>query len=567
MRPHLRIVAAAAACWIAPNLLAQEASPAPGELTYDRDVQPILRKRCGTCHGQARPRGELDLLTFAALNTGGASGKVAVPGVPEDSPLYTYTAHVEDPFMPPNAPKIPQREVDTIRRWIEGGMKEKVGDGTRSKDDATPGEPPLRGLVAPKATARPAAITALDITPDGDMLATSGHFQILVFDMKDLHLHGALAFPEGNVRVLKFDRSGETLLAAGGLGATSGKVVRFRTGTWERLAALGDEADEVLAADLAPDSSRLVLGGPERIVKVLALPQGTVEHTFQKPTDWVTAASFSPDGLLMAAGDRFGGLFLWEAGSGKEFLSLRSHTKALSAIAWPPGADEVVTAGQDGDIQVWDLHTGKSKARWTAHDRGAQALAANASGRLASTGRDRRLKVWDRDGSPIADLGPLSDEGTGVAWTADGRSLVSGDWSGDLRLWDIANGTATKLTIPVTEVPATVSFVRPELVPARPFQPAAPKTGTTSENNTTRDPTTALAAAEEAARLAERTVTLLRGPSGARGDGLQLELRKARTALQAALASDPANRAIRKALDETKRALQDLDEKGEAAPR
>ena len=31
----------------------------------------------------------------------------------------------------------------------------------------------------------------------------------------------------------------------------------------------------------------------------------------RKPTDWVMSVGFSLDGLLVAAGDRFGGLFVW----------------------------------------------------------------------------------------------------------------------------------------------------------------------------------------------------------------------------------------------------------------
>jgi hypothetical protein len=63
---------------------------------------------------------------------GGISGKVVADGMPEGSLLYTLTAHVEDPKMPPNKLKIPQREPDTIKKWIEDGLKEK-GDARTVK--------------------------------------------------------------------------------------------------------------------------------------------------------------------------------------------------------------------------------------------------------------------------------------------------------------------------------------------------------------------------------------------------------------------------------------------------
>src|SRR5262245_24707589 len=98
---------------------AQEKAPA-ATASFVRDARAILRKRCAYCHNAERPRGELDLTSYAAVVAGGASGKVAEPGKPEESPLYTFAAHLEDPHMPPNAPKIPQRELDVLRLWIEG---------------------------------------------------------------------------------------------------------------------------------------------------------------------------------------------------------------------------------------------------------------------------------------------------------------------------------------------------------------------------------------------------------------------------------------------------------------
>ena len=58
-------------------------------VTFEKDVKPVFRKHCVTCHNADRPRGELDLSTYAGLMTGGVSGKAAVAGKPDDSPVYT----------------------------------------------------------------------------------------------------------------------------------------------------------------------------------------------------------------------------------------------------------------------------------------------------------------------------------------------------------------------------------------------------------------------------------------------------------------------------------------------
>ena len=418
--------------------------------------------------------------------------------------------------MPPNAPKIPRRELDVLRRWIEGGLIEKAGDapvaaGAKSagQDSAEAGQPLGRpGL--PRIPPHANAVTALAVSPVDPTVAVSGYRQVLVFDLATQKLLGGLPFPEGDVFVLKFSRDGRSLLAAGGVGGESGKAVVFDTKTWARASSLGDELDAVLAADLSPDAAGVVLGGPNRVVKVVANPGGAVLHTLRKPTDWVTAAAFSPDGLLVAAGDRFGGLFLWETRSAQEFLTLRGHTKAVNAIAWTARTDNLVTAGEDGAIQVWDLHTGKVSARWDAHPGGVLAIDVHPSGRIASAGRDRRVKVWELDGRAVADVGPTSDQATRIAWTADTRSLVSGDWTGEVRVWTLADSSSTRLPMPVAAGPGRLALVAPVLTPARRHIPKPPAPSLAERVGEGAGPgddlEAALASAREAAAAAERAV-------------------------------------------------------------
>jgi WD40 repeat protein/mono/diheme cytochrome c family protein len=550
-------------------------------VSFDREAKPIFRKRCANCHNTERPRGELDLTTYAGVVAGGASGKAAVAGNPEESPIYTLAAHIEDPKMPPNAPKIPQREIDVIRRWIEGGLIEKAGD---SPSPAGPGrsEALAATLVSAEISPHSSAVSALAVSPVAPIAAVSGHRQVLIFDLIEKKLLGALPFPEGDVFALKFSKDGQTLLAGGGVGAESGKVILFHTKDWSRASEVGDELDAVLAADLAPDAGRVVLGGPSRAVKVIANPGGQILHTFRKPTDWVTAAAFSPDGLLVAAGDRFGRLFLWETRSGQEFLTLRGHPKAITSIAWNDQGDRLFTAGEDGVIQLYDLHAAKVISRWEAHAGGVLSIAVQPSGRIASCGRDRSVKVWESDGKLVSNLGPANDQSTRVAWASDGRSVVSGDLSGEVRIWSLADSSSARLPMPVASRPAAVALVVPVLTPARPFglKPVALIAKVDKSEPTLRpgdDLQAALASAREAASAAERTVAGLtrlaqarsRGPepvsasnaaSSPSGDALT-SANAALIALRAALAAEPGNATLARAFEETERAVRLLEQK------
>jgi hypothetical protein len=427
---------------------------APPVVTFEADVRPVLRTHCLRCHRDDRPRGELDMTSYAALMAGGTSGPAVVAGKPEDSPLYTMAAHLEQPVMPPGGAKTPDRELAVLKAWIAGGLVEKA-DAAVAPAAVAPTAAPAGGTVAPVPLARPTPVTAVAATPT--LLAVAGRKQVLLFALPAGTPAGAVPFPEGEVHALRF--VGDTLVAAGGVGGASGAVVGFEVGTWKRTFTVAGEADAVLAADRSADGKRLLFGGPTKVAKLVSLPDGKAVHTFKKPTDWVTAVAISSDGLLAAVGDRFGGLTVFEADSGKEFATLRGHTKGVTALTWRPDGDVLTSAGDDGTVRQWNLHSGTELTHWEAHPGGTLALVRRPDGTLATAGRDKMVRVWDADGQPKGAFGPLADEVGELA--AAGDALVSGDWAGAVRVWPA--GTAVKL--PVADTPVPVAAVP---VPAAP---------------------------------------------------------------------------------------------------
>src|SRR5262249_4463644 len=160
---------------------------------------------------------------------------------------------------------------------------------------------------------------------------------------------------------------------------------------------------------------------------------GALLHTLRRPTDWVTAVAFSPDGLLVAAGDRFGGLFVWEAASGAEVAPLRGHTKAATARAWRHDGDVLASSSEDGTGRTWDLHNATEARRIDAHVAGVLSLDWHPSGALVSAGRDQQVNLWEADGMKQIDkVGPTADHVMRAATASGGKAVLTGDWSGQV---------------------------------------------------------------------------------------------------------------------------------------
>ncbi|MFO0846823.1 MAG: c-type cytochrome domain-containing protein [Gemmataceae bacterium] len=79
---------------------------------FDRDVAPLLARRCLDCHSGPAPKGRLDLSRQKAAR-GVLTGKL------DDVALWQ---RVRDDEMPPKKP-LPDAEKAILRRWVESGAK------------------------------------------------------------------------------------------------------------------------------------------------------------------------------------------------------------------------------------------------------------------------------------------------------------------------------------------------------------------------------------------------------------------------------------------------------------
>ena len=72
------------------------------DLTYAKDIKPLLQASCLRCHGQQRPKGDLRLDNLEGLLQGGKDGKVVVAGDSKHSILIIAAAQIDDKTaMPP----------------------------------------------------------------------------------------------------------------------------------------------------------------------------------------------------------------------------------------------------------------------------------------------------------------------------------------------------------------------------------------------------------------------------------------------------------------------------------
>jgi len=433
----------------------EDAAPKEARITYDDHISEIFRSQCFKCHNQDRKKGGLALNTYGLAMEGGSSGKVIKPGEPGSSRLLALISHLEEPHMPPKGGKMADGILETVRKWIAGGAPENKSSKIKlparprlelsvSEPTAKPkGPPPMpRGLSLEPVmrTQQTSSVTAIACSPWAPLVAVAGQKQVLLYNTDTSELAGVLPFPEGTAHILKFSRNAGLLLAGGGRGAHSGKVVLWNIRTGERIVELGDEYDSVLAADISSDHSMVALGGSSKMLRIYSTSDGELLHDIKKHTNWIFSLEFSPDGVLLASGDRNGGLHVWESVTGREYLALRGHASAITAVSWRADSNIVASASEDSTIRLWEMENGRQVRSWNAHGGGTLAMQFHRNGQLVSCGRDRATKLWDQSGKQQRAFEAFGDLALRVTVDHNCKRVIAGDWNGEIRMWNAADG-------------------------------------------------------------------------------------------------------------------------------
>lgn len=193
----------------------------------------------------------------------------------------------------------------------------------------------------------------------------------------------------------------------------------------ENVAGVGSSR----AVAFSPDGDSLVVGGADGKIRLLDLRSGGVAPLFGNPGMSIRKLWITPDDALLISLSYNGNLTFWDRRREREVEKIDgSAWNVLAACPSPDGKTIAVSRywGTPGEIEIWDLETGRLKAHCRRHDGIAQALAFSNDGRtLASAGSDLRIKLWNADtGLPAGEIDEVGEWVRVLKFSTDGRWLA-----------------------------------------------------------------------------------------------------------------------------------------------
>ncbi|WP_165233301.1 WD40 repeat domain-containing serine/threonine protein kinase [Aquisphaera insulae] len=376
------------------------------------------------------------------LATGGADSVVRLWDVDSGEELRRFQGHTDRIYalaFSPDGVTLASSSFDrTVRLW----------------DTSQPPRPlALPARASPKFAMAPACSA---FSPD-DRLVASGHHDgtVRVWESATGRLRWTLAGHVDTVQGVAFSPDGKTLATC-----SADRTIRLWDLEKGQLRAKLPELEDALnRVGFNPKDGRLLtlcadeirIWDPEtvrclRTIPCTEGPSGPERATF--------SAGYSPDGRTIAAGVTDVGVRSWDAETGRPVSVLETSIPgAIRDLAFSADGLSIAWCYLAGrDIEVRDVQGGAIRHILRGHTDNVRSLAFSPDGRrLVSSGQDRSIRLWELvGGQELLALREHAGWVRSVSFSHDGRKIESAGDDGRVLIWDAYPAVGAASPSPLT---------------------------------------------------------------------------------------------------------------------
>jgi len=174
----------------------------------------------------------------------------------------------------------------------------------------------------------------------------------------------------------------------------------------------------------------------------------------------VYGVAVSGDGSLIATASVDRLVRVYDGATGDLLHTLERHTSGVATVAMSPDGSRLASGGVDRTVQLWDPRSGERIGGQRISAEPSQLVFSPEGDRFAGVGYYSAVgHIWEAGGGgPLGEIGGHNTRLRSVAWSPDGRWIVSGDGDGVVVLHDANSGETIFTLNAVTDAAEAVAI-------------------------------------------------------------------------------------------------------------
>jgi len=321
-------------------------------VSFYKHIRPIFQAQCNGCHQPAKKKGDYIMTEFAALLKGGEEAVAVVPGKAAESNLLKLIkpdAHGKAE-MPQKADALHATQIALIERWISEGAKDDTPASAKAQYDMA--HPPVY-VTAP-------AVTSVEYSPDGAMIAVAGYHEVLVHKADGSSLVARLVGLAERIQKLAWSPDGKKIAVTGGSPARMGEIQIWDVAAKKLELSKSLTFDTIYGASWSPDGKQLAFGCADNAVRAIDTATGKETLFMGGHSDWVLDTVWGVDGKHVVSCGRDMSVKLTEVATMRFVDNVTSITPGalkggVQVLARHPQRNEVLIGGTDGVPAIYRM--------------------------------------------------------------------------------------------------------------------------------------------------------------------------------------------------------------------
>jgi len=321
-------------------------------VSFYKHIRPILQANCTGCHQPAKAKGDYVMTDFAKLLAGGEEGNAIVPGKPEESNLIKLSSpNAEGKVeMPPKGDPLHETQLALIKRWISEGAKDDTPASALAHYDME--HPPVY-VTAP-------AVTSMEYSPDGSMLAVAGYHEVLIHKADGSGLVARLVGLSERIQKLAWSPDGKKIAVTGGSPAREGEIQVWDVTKKKLELSKSLTFDTLYGVSWSPDGKFIAVGCADNGLRAIDAATGKETLFMGGHSDWVLDTVWSTDGKLLVSCGRDMSVKLTEVETQRFIDNITSITPGalkggVQALSRHPSRNEILIGGTDGMPAIYRM--------------------------------------------------------------------------------------------------------------------------------------------------------------------------------------------------------------------